>query len=390
MPIVVRTGTTNAVPVNPGEWRGWIATEVSYELNNIAAGFSIEMTNIGRCEQFADEPFPLYPQTPVRVYAVDDQGENQQLLLTGFVDTDNPVQDPTQAIVNITGRSVGGDLVDCHHVREGLDGWLWQNQTALEIARDVASRFGGGFGIDIQSDISLEAIEEYRATIGDTAFEILDILARREGAILHALPDGSIRFQRASNERVGFTIHCPRDTETVHDFTRRFSEYHARGQRHGYDDADPNEPADVRAFITDDLVGRYRPRLVQPEGSVDEDDALRRIQWQRARDRGDSLRMELSVPCFTDPDGALWRTNTRVWVDRPYHNVHRELLIAGVSFRSDNDEGDTTRLLLKPVEAYETEPRTRSRLSKSRAKAVSVAATPVAAADAALYSGFDL
>ena len=392
MPIVVRTGSTDAVPVNPAEWRGWIATEVNYELNNIAASFSIDMTNIGRCEQFANEPFPLYPQTPVRVYAVDNQGENPQLLLTGFVDTDNPIEDPTQAIVAITGRSVGGDLVDCHHVRDGLDGWLWRNATALEIAVDVVSRFGGGFGIPIGSDVPMEAIDEYRATIGDTAFEILDILARREGAVLHALPDGSIRFQRASRERVGFTIHCPRDTETVHDFTRRYSEYHARGQRHGYDDADPNAAADVRAFITDDLVGRYRPRLVQPEGSVDEADALRRIQWQRARDRGDSLRMELSVPCFTDPSGALWRTNTRVWVNRPYHNVNRELLIAGVSFRSDNDEGDVTRLLLKPVEAYETEPRTRSRLSKSRASKpkTSVTASPVAAADAADYSGFDL
>ena len=378
MPLLVRTGTTDAVPSNPAEWRGWIASEVSYEINNVAASFNIEMTNIGRCEEFSDQPFPLYPQTPVRIYAVDERGENQKLLLTGFVDSDNPIQGD-EHIVRISGRSTGGDLVDCHHVRETRDGWLWTGKTALEIARDVTARFGGGFGIPVFSDIEFEPIDEYRATIGDTAFEILDMLARREGAILHAQPDGSIRFQRASRERVPYTIHCPRDTETVHDFTVRFSEYHARAQRHGYDDTDPIAAADVRAFLTDDLIDRYRPRLVQPEGSVDEADALKRIQWQRARDRGDSLQMELSIPCFTDPNGDLWRTNTRVWVDRPYHNVHRELLIAGASFRSDSDEGDVTQLLLKPSEAYETEPRVRQRLSKARTNT-----------DDGFYSGFDL
>lgn len=382
MPITVRTGNTDAVPVNPAEWRGWISTEVSYNINDIAASFDIEMTNVGRCDGFGAGEFPLYPQTPVRIYADDS------LALTGHTEIDGPIQGEDDYLVRVSGRSLGGDLVDCNHVRPSQDGWLWQNQTALDIARDVVSQFGGGFGISVNSDVDLSPIDEYRATIGDTAFEILDILARREGAILRAMPDGSIRFQRAGSERVGFTIHCPKDTESIHDFTRRFSVYYARGQKHGYDDADPNAAADVRAEAQDTSVGRYRPRLVQPEGSVDTQDALRRIQWQMARDRGDSLQLELTIPCFTDPNGDLWRVNTRVWVDRPYHNVNRELLIAGVTFRSDGDTGDTTRLLLKPVEAYEVEPRQRTRLS--RAVTASSVSVPVGAADASLYSGFEL
>lgn len=379
MPITVRTGNTDAVPVNPAEWRGWISTEVSYNLNDIAASFSIEMTNVGRCEGFGASEFPLYPQTPVRIYADDN------LALTGHTEIDNPIQNESDYLVRVSGRSLGGDLVDCNHVRDNLDGWIWRGLTALEIARDVVSRYGGEFDIAVESDVDLSPIDEYRATIGDTSFEILDVLARREGVLLRAMPDGSIRFQRAGSERVGFTIHCPKDTESIHDFTRRFSEYYARGQRHGYDDANPDPAADVRAEASDSLVGRYRPRLVQPEGSADEADALRRIQWQRARDRGDSLQLDLSLPCFTDPNGELWRVNTRVWVERPYHNVNRELLIAGVTFRSDTQSGDTTRLLLKPVESYEVEPRQRTRLSRA-----AVAEATASAADASAYSGFEL
>lgn len=356
MPLTIRAGRENLVNVEPQTFDGWISTRLEYGLNDIASRFTITVSNKGRCD---GGEFPLPAQTPVSILA------DGELALTGWVDDDGPSEDRRDHRVTITGRSRGGDLVDCSHYRESDDGWEWEGQTALQIAQDVVAPFEG---ISVSSPLSFDAIDEFRATMGDTAFMVIEELARREGVLMVALPDGSISLERAARDREPFVLNCPTTTTARHSYSQRFSEYHARGQQHGYDNADADDAADVRGSITDDKVARYRPRIIQPEGSVTQAEALRRIQWQRARDRGDSLTLRLRLPGFQSPSGEIWRVNRRLWVERPRFSVQHELLIAAVAFTSDNTDGDMTELLLKPPAAYEPEPRIRRSLQRSASK----------------------
>jgi prophage tail gpP-like protein len=66
---------------------------------------------------------------------------------------------------------------------------------------------------------------------------------------------------------------------------------------------------------------------------------------------GKSRRVRYTVPGWRGSSGALWKPNTKVWVEDAFLELERELLISNVVF-SLTDQGTVTELQVAPVDAY--------------------------------------
>jgi len=165
-------------------------------------------------------------------------------------------------------------------------------------------------------------------------------------------------LDRASDRAYSFALAGYERASFVSDYSQRFSEYTAKGQQHGQDFDNPEDASRVTASTTDKAIGRYRPKIIRPEGSVNKLQAQKRINWQANRDLGKSLRFTATMTGFRDQAGDLWQKNRLIYVKDDRLGVDNLLLIESLRFRQAPRDGvgSVTELTLVHPGAYALEP----------------------------------
>ena len=335
---------------------GWTDIRVTRGIERVPSDFSIGMTELYDGE-LAD--LGIAPGSSCAVALGDD------LVLTGYIDHYIPSFGPSDHSIRITGRSKCADLVDCAAEWPGSQ---ISNSNVLGIAQRLASVYGPLVngkpdGIQVTTDVNydmLPILPQINVMLGESAFEIIDRVARGSAVLAYDLPDGNLFLSKAGTDQAasGFTEGVNVQSAYIdYSANLRYSEYVAYIQStQAYMDA--GEAGNLIVSIPDPNCKRHRKMVIISEGGgLGNDIAALRAQWEAARRAGRSTVVRLVVDSWRDESGALWKPNTLVPVSLPRLNLDfAHLLITEVTFLRSAGRGTTAEITLMPPEAFKPQP----------------------------------
>jgi prophage tail gpP-like protein len=112
--------------------------------------------------------------------------------------------------------------------------------------------------------------------------------------------------------------------------------------------------AGVKATVTDANVTRYRPMLIVAESAATQEQAEKRIKWERSTRSGGAVAADYTLAGWGQlgPNGGrLWRVNELVRVDDDAAHIHDTFLVAEASFEI-GDQGQIAKLHLGLPDAF--------------------------------------
>jgi len=324
---------------------GWTKVRVTRGVERLPSDFEIEMTD-------------LYPGDLEQMSVVSGQScqvaIGEDVVITGYVDRVRPGIGRDYHRISVLGRGKCEDLVDCS---AEWDGGQISGSNALQIAQKLAAPYG----ITVTSDGNNgPSIPQFNLMMGETAFEVIERIARYAGVLAYDLPDGNLRLARAG----------------VDSHTSGFTE----GQN--VEDADFEDAADLRysevdcylltmqtmgdagvnlvpvATARDATVSRHRKLyIVSEQVQAGRNIAQERANWEVARRAGRSQTVHLLTDSWRDADGLLWTPNVLVPVTLPSLKIPEEtfMLISEVTYTLD-ERGTHASLILMPPDAFKPEP----------------------------------
>jgi len=271
---------------------------------------------------------------------------NFDLVLTGYVDRYQPrLGDHNTALIHVSGRSKAQDWIDASAVHKT---GRFEKKNILQIARELDI---AGVGCGVGPGVVLEAIEKYQLTPGETVFNCLEKIARKQGITLAGQPDGSVLFATVNAGRhapVVEGINMLRG-EADHNWADRHSKVIVRAQRaigHGKDALEIEEVAE------DNAVRRQRPVVIAQDDDTNKSSAKKRAKNRRDREAGNALRASVTVQGFRDSGGRLWSPGDIVPLFSPFLGVAQDMLLESANFSQSKQQGSLTQLSLVDPRAY--------------------------------------
>lgn len=332
-----------ALRIDDRDFTGWTAVQVQRDLDSIADSFDLQLV--------AESASALARITEDSACQILLDGET---VLSGYVDEVRRGYDASSRTLSVTGRSRAGDLVDSSAVHRP-----WSKTPILQIARDICEPFG----IDVDSLLFEELPTEpyFKIEEGETAFAVLDRLARSHGTRLVSWPDGSLRFTRTGTLRYpDVIIQAGVNVETgevVEKSNERFSRYIFRAQL-AASDGSFGAAASPKYEVTDDGVSRHRPLVVDVDGQRGVKALEEAAAWERNTRAGRARVLSYAVVDPIDPRASwlhkhgIWEPNTIVTVRDGELDIEGEFLVTSVTLSRD-ESGTRTQLHLTHPEAYD-------------------------------------
>ena len=324
---------------------GWTKIRVTRGIERLPSDFDIEMTD-------------LYPGDLSQVSAIPGQACQVALggdvVVTGYVDRVHPSFGRDFHRIRVAGRGKCEDLVDCSAEWEG-------GQISGSNALQIAQKLAAPYGINVTSDGNNGPnIPQFNLMVGETAFEVIERIARYAGLLAYDLPDGNLRLARGGIDTHASGFNEGQNVEEA-DFEwgadLRYSEvdcYLLTMQTMG--DAGANlVPV---ATAQDATVGRHRKLyIVSEQVQAGRNIAQERANWEAVRRAGRSQAVRILTDSWRDGDGQLWTPNTLVPVTLPFLKIPDEtfMLISEVTYMLD-EYGTHAEVLLMPPDAFKPEP----------------------------------
>lgn len=354
MPAVARPEDEDLAIVTGGrKLAGWKAVNVFRSVERMPSGFALETTE-------------LDPAEPgVAVAAPGESAEiylGEELVLTGWVDTYTVDYDSGEHRVQVQGRSLTEDLVDCSALPPNN---IWEifPQSLSEAAHLVIDPFGIGLSLP-DGDVTIDShIPGFPINPGMTCAQLLTDVAEATQRLMWDDAQGRLVFSKVGTQRAGSALVEGENCEIGRSrlsFAQAHSLVVVIGQKPL---PSPDGPSDkiyqneVGRSETNGKIGRFRPLLV-PRDNIGIDPEKWPKQWADwllAREYGRGFIAEITVTGWRDGSGALWTPNTVVNVACPRLKMEQDLVIAQARWmRGPN--GTQTALTCMPAEALAPPP----------------------------------
>lgn len=328
-----------------------------------------QSVNIVRsCEGFpnaftmtASEAFPF---DPTRIIADPGKGEvckiyiGGDLVITGYIDRYTILTAGGQHDVQIMGRGLCQDVTDCSADIINNPAMTGAVINASDIL-DLAAKLVAPLKVKLVGDDKGRAFPGFQVAPGETAYEVIEKVARYAGFLIYEDATGAVVLDRVGTHKMASGFQMPGNIEaaqSILSIDQRFSDYIVVFQSvQQYQDI--SDGWMVRAHERDDKVPRKRLRIIVSEQYQQEYDiATARAKWEKARRIGRSQAIQLTCDSWRDSDGKLWQPNALVPIDAVAHKiVDLTWLIGTVSFRKDLS-GTHADLTLMPPDAFNPEP----------------------------------
>jgi len=322
--------------INGHDFTGWTAATISMSIDQCSDAFSLTAP-FDSTDPAVKAAFIPRAYQDVKVYIGDD------VVLTGRVEKVAPHTGRDGRSINVQGRSLTAALVDC-----SIDGELeFSGMTLAAISRKLCKPFG----IAVRADYDTTEIDVASAKYGQAPYDFLSSLAGPRSMLLNSSYTGQLVITDgkaiASRDPIATLIEGKAPLLSVDpdfDSTQCFSYYKVSSQYDG-------EP-DVNARVDDASVKRYRPRLVEQDGSGS--DARLGASWERSKAYAASMTVGAQISGWRRPDGNRWAERQLITLQAPGAMLAREVkwLIAGIIHKLSADEGQVTDLRLVPPETY--------------------------------------
>lgn len=284
------------------------------------------------------------------------------LLITGYVVTVIEAVSPERHEFRLQIASKSMDLVDCS---AEFSTYQMNSTNALALAKRVA-KFAGIDVVQINGAGNVD-LQQFSVILTETAYEIIERVARLAGVLFYDLPDGNVAFAAVGSQRMASGLIYGENVEqmtTVRSTAGRFSSITAVLQTTALLFSEPGDQDYVGqmdavssgAVAEDPGIARDRPLLIPAELGDDKVYTVttKRVQWEVARRYGRANTVTLTCDSWRDTAGNLWAVNRRAPV-RLKDGRELDLVIAEIVFRQGED-GTRADLVLMPPEGLMPEP----------------------------------
>lgn len=324
------------IDIGARRYSGWQSLSIVSDLNCLSSTFALVGSNLF-ADAIAIQAFKA--GSPCLLWDDDD------LLLTGSVyETDASLAKGTHS-VRLVGKSLTGDLVNCSALPPPN---MWRGQTALQIAQALATPFG----VTAWSDLALQPISRFRLQRGDSVFDALSRLAKKEKLLVTDDDLGQLVLTRGSNE---FTDPLPQPLAI--DVSNSLEGVHSpivvKGQIASTDDTNGLLASQPFGVSTDLGAIRYRPLIVTPEGRANPQECLAIARWETLTRLGQSVRVSVTLQGWRNPSGDIWPVNKRTVVSQPLVGIQGAFLIVRRELSVSRSDGRICKLDLAIPEAYQ-------------------------------------
>ena len=328
--------------VNGAEYEGWKSVDVTRSIEAVSGSFRLIANDKW---DIVKNPWEIFPGDKA-VIRIDGK-----TIITGWVDCVSPSYSTSDHGIEISGRDVTCDLVDCSAVVQSYE---IREQTIGGLAKMLCAPFGIPV-IDSAGDA--EVFPSVAIQPGETVFSCIERQARQRDIIVTTNGEGSLVLGKVGALHAADKLVQSGNIITAsanYDFSNRFSEYIVKGQHPalGESEASWSPPQnDVESRYTDGNITRYRPLILTGESQVYDKSADTRARREAAQRAGESMQVSVTVQGWTQSNGELWPLNGAVVIKSPALYLNHELIIASVSFTA-GDGGSNTVMVLKQPDAF--------------------------------------
>ena len=331
--------------VDGQQWDGWTEMSVTSSLEAIAGEFDLTITT-----QWSDaSPRVIRQGLPCTVALGDDT------VVTGYIDDFIPSYDAENVSIRVSGRDKTGDLVDSSVVHKSGQ---WKGVRLEKLADEICKPYG--ITVVNETDTG-EAFPAVVLEQGETAFDLLDRLAKQRGVLLTADGLGRLVITRASTRRAGVALVLGQNILAARgrfSWRERNSQYIVKGTTSAGGSTWDEQPAKVtggrQTIVDDGEINRYRPKILVNEDSLTVGGANTRGEWYKSRMLGEANSTEITLAGWREngDSGPLWQKNQLADIDDPVQNLKTTWLIKAVTF-TEGDNGRICVLTLVPPESMD-------------------------------------
>lgn len=334
-----------ALIIGTSRLTGWEELSVNKSMDTISAKFAFKMVDV-----WEDEPIVLVPNLDCKVSI------NGTKMLTGYIDTVTPKVSIEESSLSITGRDKTGDLVDCSAEHKSGS---WTNIGLQNLVYELVRPFG----LRVYADTDMgEKVKTFTLSSGESPFDAIQRLCVDRGVLPLSNEDGDLVLTSSGIERtVDNLVYGDNviEAEVVYDFTNRYSYYKVIGQKSGDGTGWKNTTTDIFGEARDEVISRYRPKVITADGQMTIALAQKRAAWEAQTRAGRSGKLVVTIPTWTQSDGSLWTVNRLVSCDIPKLRItpDQTLLIHEIEYKQSSEGGTVATLQLIKADSYAVEPK---------------------------------
>ncbi len=316
-------------------YSGWIGVSITRGISRAAADFRLAVTR---------QYWPIRDGSRAEVFIGSDR------VLTGYVEDVEKTKAARQSAVEVQGRSLTCDIVDCS---AALRPGQWSGVALERIAADLLKAYG--IGLRIEADTGA-AIADFRVQQEETVISALHKLCGLRGLLCADDAAGNLVLFKPSTRRAAALRVGPGGnvkTITTRSSQRdRFHRITVKSQQGGFDIEDPRLISGPEGSAMDRAIRPARHLVLSGNAAADSLRCRDQAAWEVAKRAGQGVRVTVTVQGWRQsPGGPLWAENHLSRVSDPADGFDADLLIAEVGFE-DGDQGRITRLVLAPPAAY--------------------------------------
>jgi len=327
---------------------GWESVDLYRSMEALCGSFRLRVSDRS-VEQRGEWPIPEGASCEVSVGGV--------LWLSGYVDVLQVFYEPGLHSVQVEGRDLAEDLVDC--VPADLPAEYF-DVDVLELAR----RYAEPFDVEVlaQEGLDLGApFARFGLRPGETAHEAIERACRLRGMLALSSGSGAVVLTRGGGRRASVRLVQGKNVAGAQqriDRSGRYSRYYVRGQQPGSDLAWGPACNELEGIAHDPVPRPQRTLVLVAEGPVDDEVALERATWEANSRAARGSTLEVTTHSWLEgfDRGPLWEPNTFVRVDVPRARASGDWLVSAVRLSLDPRQGTVAQLSLTRPDAWVPEP----------------------------------
>jgi prophage tail gpP-like protein len=337
---------TVALTVGSMEHRGWTRVSIEHSLETICGGFELQVTERWPGQQ-ASFAIGVGDRCTLTI--------GEDTVITGYVDDVDPGYDKEAHDIIVRGRDAAGDLVDCSTLAGVAQ---LPSGPALNLIQQICQPFG----IKVAGEVSQAqtAVTNLAVQLSETAFETISRIAEQSGFLVVSDGRGGLQLTNAGAAGGRAAVVLGQNILAARGFSsmrRRYSQYVVASQTIAPDSMDPTSATIAQGKATDPGVPRYRPLVIIADlGFNGPNYFQQRAEWEATVRLGRAFRPRITVRGWRDDSGALWAPNTLVRVEDEWLAVDRDLLVSGVRYLLDDEDGTRAELTLTLPQAFAPAP----------------------------------
>jgi len=325
--------------INEKKFSGWKSFAISKSIETLSGSFNFSVNDNW---SGLKAPWPIQPNDKAEVYLGDTK------LITGYVEVVRNSLSSTDTTIEVSGRDIAADLVDCSADISG-------GEIKSQKLEALAAWLLGPFGLKVLTSVDTgSAFPNFRITQGQSVFEILDKKIRQKGFLLISNENGTVEITEPGEDYALTGIVEGQNimsSDASFDFKDRFSKYTVKAANDL--EVDGMDGYKIIGRATDEGVPRFRPLVIVGESAMTLEQAKKRAQYEASVRAARSVKVSVTLSGFTQRDGSIWKMNQLVRVNSPTIGIINEtLLICDVSYSLSEGAGAITTLGLKRKDAF--------------------------------------